>query len=123
MSVSLDCCVCGGGAGRWKQHWNRDSGYGICAECVAFEASTLTAEELEENYGKPGVNYGQPMVTFQGRRYKVLAATKHEDVANAFMERVPNASVLTVFDNGVIVLADKEDQGEPIAVEPQKELT
>lgn len=112
--VSLDCCVCGGDAGKWKQHWNRDNGYGICAQCLAEEAAVSTAEELRSRYGEVKVNYDQPTVRHLGRRYRVLAATKHEDVANAFMARNPAAAVLLVFDDGLIVLADKSDEGTPL---------
>ncbi|MHB0991688.1 MAG: hypothetical protein ACYC0M_10470 [Burkholderiales bacterium] len=112
--ASLTCCVCGGDAGRCQQHWNRDSGYGICPSCVVEECARHTPDVIESCYGKPGVNYDQPMVRYFGRRYKVLAAIKNEGQANAFMERTPNAVVLTVFDDGMIIIADKSDKGEPI---------
>lgn len=110
--TSLTCCVCGGDAGRWKQHWNRDTGYGICPSCIAEEAVRNTTDQLESYYGKPGVNYDQPTTVHYGKRYKVLATTKSEERANAFMEMTPNAAVLTVFDNGTIVIANKFDEGE-----------
>lgn len=111
----LDCCVCGGGAGKFQQHWNRDDGYGICPQCVAEQAALVSPEELESCYGKVGVNYDQPMVRHYDRRFRVLAATKDRDVANAFMERTPGAAVLKIFeDNGLIVMADVADEGVPV---------
>jgi len=65
-------------------------------------------------YGEPGVHHDIPMVRHLGRRYRVLAATKSEIQANAFMSRTPNAAVLTVFDNGTIILAATDDLGKPI---------
>lgn len=112
--AQLTCCVCGGDAGRWQQHWNRDDEYGICPSCVAEESARNTPEQLESNYGKPSINYDQPIVRHMGRRYKVLAATKNETLANAFMDRTQNAAVLTVFDDGTIIIADKADEGELI---------
>jgi hypothetical protein len=112
--TSLDCCVCGCGAGNWEQHWNRDTGYGICPQCVSEEAARETPERLESLYGKVGVNYDQPMARFNGKRYRVLASTKREAVANAFMERTPGSCVLTVFDDKTIVIASKDDEGTPL---------
>lgn len=114
----LTCCVCGDSAGSWEQHWNRDDGYGICPRCVAEEAVKVTPETLASYYGKVGVNYDQPTVRHLGRRYRVMGATKNREAANAFIARTPGASVLVVFDDTTIVLADEKDQGEAIYVEP-----
>jgi len=55
---SLGCCCCGGDAGRWEQWWNRDTGYGVCAPCVAWVRSRGETEaEIRENYGVEGVNF------------------------------------------------------------------
>lgn len=114
-TVHLECCVCGNNAGTWEQHYNRDDGYGICVSCVAEQASIETPERLEQLYGKVKVNYDQPLVRHMGRRYKVLAATKYQNTANAFMDKNPNASVIKVFDDGLIVLVDKDDEGVPVS--------
>lgn len=54
----MTCCVCGNDAGRWKQWWNRDTGYGVCKACVAWVRSRgESEEEIEKNYGKAGINY------------------------------------------------------------------
>jgi hypothetical protein len=55
----LTCCVCVADAGRWQQHWNRDTGYGVCAKCVEWVRSRgETEQEIASNYGKEGVNWG-----------------------------------------------------------------
>lgn len=109
------CCVCGTYAGKWLQHWNRDTGYGICPRCVAEEAGRCTPDDLQDLYGKPGVHYDQPMVRHMGRRYRCLAAFPNtpagERDANAFMDRTPHACVLCATDG--IYIADERDQGEP----------
>lgn len=111
----LTCCVCGAGAGKFEQHWNRDTGYGICPRCVAEEAGKSTPEELASRYGKPGVNYEQPQVQHFGRMYTVLATFPDSDAgtkaANAFMERTPGASVLCTTDR--VYLAHCDDEGAP----------
>ena len=56
---NLTCCVCGGNAGRWEQHWNRDAGYGICFACITWVRLGETEEEIAQNYGKEGVNWGK----------------------------------------------------------------
>lgn len=56
----LTCCVCGAAAGRWAQHWNRDTGYGICPPCAVEQSARETAETMARNYGQPGVNYEPP---------------------------------------------------------------
>lgn len=57
----LTCCVCGSDAGRWHQHWNRDTGYGVCRKCVAWvRGRGEEPEEIEDLYGIEGVNYALP---------------------------------------------------------------
>lgn len=114
MKLQLTCCVCGGHAGCWEQHWNRDTDYGICAACAAEQAVRVSPDELASLYGAPGINYALPMVRYNGRRYRVLGVTKREDLANAFMARTEGAAVLTVTDDGTIIIADKDDSGEPV---------
>jgi len=59
MTVRLECCVCGGDAGRFQQHWNRDDGYGICRSCVDWliDKRNTSPEEIKDCYGTEGVNY------------------------------------------------------------------
>ena len=54
----LTCCVCGAFAGIWRQHWNRDTGFGVCASCVAWMRERKTSEaEILSLYGVEGVNF------------------------------------------------------------------
>ncbi len=117
----MTCCCCGGAAGRFAQHWSRDTGYSICPRCVAEQCATSAPDEIRLRYGQPGMNYDQPIVRKDGRRYKVLATTQSQDVANAFMERTPFASVLLVFEDGTIVLADSRDEGQALE-QPEEAL-
>lgn len=110
---SMTCCVCGNGAGRWEQHWNRDTGYGICPRCAAEQSAIEAPERMLELYGAPGVNYRQPAIHHLGRRYEVLATAKTQAQADSFMERTPGASVLLV-DDGGIYLVRQDDLGTPI---------
>ena len=57
----LECCVCGEYAGRFEQHWNRDTGFGICRKCVDWVKSRgETDSEILDLYGVEGVNYAAP---------------------------------------------------------------
>ena len=57
----MECCVCGEDAGRFEQHWNRDTGYGVCRRCVDWVRSCgETDAEILDLYGVEGVNYAAP---------------------------------------------------------------
>jgi hypothetical protein len=57
----LICCCCGEAAGRFKQHWNRDTGFGLCPKCALWlKARGTTDEEMRDLYGVEGVNYASP---------------------------------------------------------------
>lgn len=112
----LRCCVCGSDAGKFAQHWNRDTGYGVCRKCVDWEISRgCDADEIKSLYGVAGVNYEPRRYALSGREFIVLAefAEAEADKANAYMEKNPDASVLAVAD-GRVILADKSDSGTPI---------
>lgn len=51
------CCCCGSLTPPQVQHWNRDTGYGLCDRCIDFCARRKTPADFESDYGKPGVNY------------------------------------------------------------------
>jgi hypothetical protein len=54
----LTCCVCDEDAGTHEQHWNRDTGFGICASCVAWVRSRGETEaEIRDLYGVEGKNF------------------------------------------------------------------
>ena len=51
-------CTCCGSYTRGRQWWNRDTGYGLCPDCVDFcKKGVSSAEEFELTYGKENVNY------------------------------------------------------------------
>lgn len=51
------CTCCGGGAGRFQQHWNRDTGYGVCRPCALKMIDKDGRDELEQSCGKEGENW------------------------------------------------------------------
>ena len=54
------CCCCGEYAGKWAQWFNRDTGYGMCAKCIAWLRGRGTPEtEIRDLYGVEGVNWGE----------------------------------------------------------------
>jgi hypothetical protein len=108
----MTCCVCGAHAGLHDQHWNRDTGYGICPRCAAQEAGTTTPDDMRSRYGEPGVNYTRAQVSHYGLWYWVLATFKEadNDQANAFMERTPGACLLTIQD-GIAYIVHKDVTG------------
>lgn len=114
----LKCCVCGTSAGKYKQHWNRDTGWGVCRKCVDWEISrNVSPDELLDLYGVAGVNYeAQQYVTF-GRSFNVLASFPDTEAgasqANAYM-LAHDYAALIASDNGALLLADKADNGRPI---------
>jgi hypothetical protein len=56
----MTCCCCGGDAGKWQQHWNRDTGFGVCFRCVEWVKGRGTTDaEVADLYGKEGVNWGK----------------------------------------------------------------
>ena len=57
----MRCSCCDGYAGRFAQWWNRDTGYGVCGNCVAwFKSRNMPDSELEFGYGRAGVHYATP---------------------------------------------------------------
>ena len=53
----LTCCCCGSGTTGEQWH-NRDTGYGICAKCIAWMRGRKTSEsEIKDLYGIEGINF------------------------------------------------------------------
>ena len=53
----LECCCCGEPAGVWAQWWNRDTGYGIRAPCIAYNRRLGADDaEIDNLFGKAGVH-------------------------------------------------------------------
>jgi hypothetical protein len=59
----LECCVCGSSAGRWQQHYNRDTGYGVCRDCIEWtrKSKHYDPDQEKQNYGIEGVNFAPAM--------------------------------------------------------------
>jgi len=54
----LGCCCCGN-ATRGRQWWNRDTGYGICFDCIVWiRKDGMSEAEIRDNYGMEGVHWG-----------------------------------------------------------------
>ena len=67
MSMNKTCCVCGNGC-QGEQWWNRDTDYGLCPACAIWlkEERKVSAEEMEDLYGKPGIHYQVPLSFLPG---------------------------------------------------------
>lgn len=112
----LTCACCDGSAGRWHQHWNRDTGFGACVRCITTERMRGTSEEeILRLYGTEGENWGMQHEIY-GRSVRVVAAfAEHEqDLANKWMLAHPTHALLAIRD-GLALLADEHDLGTPIA--------
>lgn len=55
----LECCCCGGDAGRFVQWHNRDTGYGLCQGCIDYCHRGTTDDEFRSYYGVAGINYAR----------------------------------------------------------------
>jgi len=55
--LPLECCCCGQPAPAFKQWWNRDIGYGICATCYRRITAKEGCAEALQRYGHPGVHH------------------------------------------------------------------
>ena len=55
----LYCSCCGSANGCFAQHWNQDTGYGICRPCVLkwYRGKGHTEADIEQMFGKEGVNW------------------------------------------------------------------
>lgn len=54
---NLICATCGCSAPAYKQWWNRDTGYGVCARCY-IESVQRHGEEVSIDYfGRPGIHH------------------------------------------------------------------
>lgn len=52
----LTCCCCGGSA-IGRQWWNRDTGYGLCVNCIPLCSRGETPEDFTRLYGVRGVHF------------------------------------------------------------------
>lgn len=55
--ISLECCCCGNGT-KGRQWWNRDTDYGICADCWDINGVADTPKgETAESFGIRGYHW------------------------------------------------------------------
>lgn len=54
-------CACCGETAIGRQWWNRDTGYGLCAECVPFILAREGADGLHNGYGIAGKHFAVPL--------------------------------------------------------------
>lgn len=53
---SLLCCCCG--QKTWGRQWfNRDTGYGLCVNCIEYCSRDTTPEQFQSRYGVRGVHF------------------------------------------------------------------
>ncbi len=52
----LTCCCCGA-ATVGRQWWNRDTGFGLCTDCIDYVSRGMDAEDVERSYGIRGVHF------------------------------------------------------------------
>lgn len=58
----MTCSCCGGYAGHFEQHPNRDTGFGLCGVCAIRLRvhRAMPADEIKDLYGDAGVHYEAP---------------------------------------------------------------
>lgn len=55
---SLNCNCCGAMT-HGRQWWNRDTGYGMCVDCIDFvRKKGMSEAEIQNLYGIEGVHWG-----------------------------------------------------------------
>ena len=122
QKTSKTCSCCGGDAGKWLQWHNRDTGWGMCRNCIDWlvqrDARDGTPEAIHELYGIPGVHHEPAYYETFGRKFVVLAEFRYSEEnvtrANQFMRDHVGACLLHA-DEQRIVLAHADDGGVLVA--------
>lgn len=52
----LICCCCGMPT-KGRQWWNRDTGYGLCDDCIEYCGADIPVGQTAESYGIRGYHY------------------------------------------------------------------
>lgn len=119
----MACSVCILGAGRWQQHSNRDTGYGICRSCADWVSNpkqrgrhVCSPMEMANLYGLPGIHYEPHTYSLHGRAFAIVAEYPDTEQgtkdANAFMEAYPVTGLLAAAE-GRLIIAALADNGVP----------
>lgn len=92
-------CGCCGESALGKQHWNHDTGFGLCAHCVYhfLERGERCADELK-GYGNPGVNWAVPLTRDCQPGMLVSWKTVGDDR--------PHVGTLKEWDNGTAIIRE-----------------
>ena len=127
------CTVCGEHAGKWHQHPNRDTGFGLCRKCADWVSDpakrgrhVCTPLEMANLYGLPGIHYEPHLYRLYGRDFAIVAefteTAQGQADANAFMLANPRTGLLAT-DAGRVILASMDDEGTPAAKDSQNSTT
>lgn len=101
-------CGCCGGRAPGKQHWNHDTGFGLCPRCAVYLAARGKNDELK-GYGTPGVHYAVRVTRATSLGSLVVWHTLADDGDYHGW----HVGVLKEFDNGTAIV--RED-GKEVAV-------
>lgn len=97
-------CGCCGERTKGKQHWNQDTGYGLCPRCVKFLIDRSELDELK-GYGKAGVNFAAPL-----SRDCPVGALVFWDNADGSLR--PHFGTLKEWDNGTAIIREMNELDE-----------
>lgn len=91
MMRRLECNCCGGDAGRFRQWWNRDTGFGQCGRCTDWSLERgESLAHVRDMAGDPGVH--RP----QGELEAALAAKYGAEGAAALAGDAMRQAVLAI---------------------------
>ena len=103
-------CGCCGERAPGRQHWNQDTGFGLCPRCVPFILNNPRAgiDELR-GYGTPGFNFAVPITL--GEWCKKGALVAWHTVADDGEFHGWHVGTFKEWDNGTaIVLEDGKEK-------------
>lgn len=100
-------CACCGERTKGKQHWNQDTGYGLCPRCAVWIAGRKGDEELK-GYGTPGVNFAAPLS--MECKPGMLVGWKTRGDGDSW--DTWHIGVLKEFDNGTAIVREINDLDE-----------
>lgn len=56
-TIPLECCCCGNGT-IGRQWWNRDTGYGLCQDCIGYNGvSNVAIGDTADSFGVRGYHW------------------------------------------------------------------
>lgn len=120
--TTLRCACCGSEAGRWKQWFNQDTGYGVCRKCADQIMSRsrkyhMGPSEFRRTYGVPGIHYEPHHHEMWGRAFVILAtfpATREGMRGAQVYMNTHKGTAILANEDGQILIASTKDKGTPI---------